>query len=244
MRMNPMVQFIRQISSRIGSGMYAGIQGQMDPRHISFLKQLQKETKEDNCLDIPLTDLQTVVFDFETTGFYPEKGDRILSIGAIKMHGEEMEEEQTFYSLVQSDDPLSKEMKELTNIQEKELKAAPPLSEVFLQFYQFIEGRTLVAHHAKHEQAFMKQANRELLRSNIEKRILDTSFFIRLVDPICNGLTLDECCIACGVEIHNRHHALEDAKMTAQLWRYYIKKAKEIGCNNLRDMYEVVAKGG
>jgi len=242
MKMSQMVQFIKQISGKIGSNMYAGIQGQADPRHISFLRQLQKETKEMNYLDLPLSELKTVVFDFETTGFFPDKGDRIISIGAIQMNGDKIEQEKTFYSLVQSKTSLPKEIMELTKIHEDELKSAPPLSDVFIQFYQFIQGRTLVAHHAKHEQAFMRQANLEIMRANIEPRIMDTSFFIRLMKPQLTGNTLEECCLYCGVEVKNRHHALEDAKMTAELWSQYIKKAKSMGLETLRDMYEYVAK--
>lgn len=242
MKMSQMVQFIKQISGKIGSSLYAGIQGQADPRHISFLRQLQKEVKEINYLDLPLSDLKTVVFDFETTGFFPDKGDRIISIGAIQMNGDQITEENTFYSLVQSDSPIPKEIIELTQIQENKLKSAPPLSDVLIEFYQFIQGRMLVAHHAKHEQAFMKQANLEILKSNVEPRILDTSFFIRLINPHLIGTTLEDCCKSCGVEVKNRHHALEDAIMTAKLWSLYIKKAKDMGLETMRDLYEYMAK--
>ncbi|MFP3359977.1 exonuclease domain-containing protein, partial [Planococcus sp. SIMBA_143] len=92
-----------------------------------------------------------------TTGFYPNKGDAILSIGAVKVTGETIEQE-TFYSLVQSNTAPSEEVTELTGIKAEDLQDAPPLSEVLAQFYKFIKGHTLVAHHAKHEQAFMQHA--------------------------------------------------------------------------------------
>ncbi|KAA0257170.1 hypothetical protein FHQ18_11425 [Deferribacter autotrophicus] len=42
------------------------------------------EVKE--ILDTPLNMLTFVVFDIETTGIHPENGDKILEIGAVKLH--------------------------------------------------------------------------------------------------------------------------------------------------------------
>ena len=44
-------------------------------------------------------------------------------------------------------------------------------------------------------------------------------------------------------EIKNRHHALGDAIMTAQIWRLYIQLAQEMGFVPLyREVYEYLAK--
>ncbi|MBC7197513.1 MAG: 3'-5' exonuclease, partial [Deferribacterales bacterium] len=36
-------------------------------------------------LDKPLNEVEYVVFDLETTGIFPERGDRIIEIGAVKI---------------------------------------------------------------------------------------------------------------------------------------------------------------
>ncbi|EIJ82194.1 hypothetical protein PB1_04640 [Bacillus methanolicus PB1] len=241
MGFNDMIQFFRQMSGKLGSNIYAGVQGQANPHHISFLRQLQKEMKEKNYMDSPLKNLEVVVFDIETTGFFPDKGDRIISIGAVKMTGSMIESEQTFYSLVKSNIPLSKEISLLTNITDEQLSMAPAASEVLIQFFKFIKSRLLVAHHAKHEQSFMQKMTRDLMRTNFEHRIIDTSFLIRLTNPSVKSLPLEEICLQCGVEIKNRHHALGDAQMTAQIWSFYLKKAQSMGFKNLREVYEHLA---
>ena len=124
MRINDLAQYFRQISGKVSSNIYAGIQGQSSPQQLSFIRQLQKEMKVKNNLDTPLNELEVVVFDLETTGFYPEKGDRVLSIGAVKMIGPHIEDNHTFYSLV-NQTFLTSEISTLTNIHEDQLRDAP-----------------------------------------------------------------------------------------------------------------------
>jgi DNA polymerase III subunit epsilon len=242
MGMNDMIHFFRQMSGRLGSNMYAGVQGHANMQNISFIRKLQKEMKENNCLDTPLHELKVVVFDLETTGFYPEKGDRVISIGAIKMTGQRIMETETFYSLVHSPHSLSDEISVLTNIRDEELLSAPPASEVLMEFFKFVQNHALVAHHAKHEQSFMQKMTWDLLKTRFEHRIIDTSFLLRLSNPMIKSLPLEDVCMECEIEIINRHHALGDAKLTALIWGHYLELAQKKGYKNLREIYEYLAK--
>lgn len=237
-----MIQFFKQLSGKIGSNIYAGFQGQSNPQNAAFIRQLQKEMKNANSLDSPLNQLKVVVFDIETTGFYPERGDQVISIGAVKMTGPQLHPEKTFYSLVKSDFPLSGEISSLTNIHQEELVLAPAASEVFLEFFKFIQSHILVAHHSKHEQSFMQKMSWDLLRTRFEHRIIDTSFLIRLSNPYTKSLPLEDVCRECDIEINNRHHALGDATMTAHIWSHYLKIAQQMGFVNLQEVYEYIAK--
>lgn len=239
---NEMIQFFKQISEKLGSNIYAGFKGQTTPQSIAFIRQLQKELRESNCLDTPLHEVKVVVFDMETTGFFPEKGDQMISIGAVKMIGHRIQEEQTFYSLVKSDRPLSDELTSLTNINQEQLQSAPEAAEVLLQFFKFASGHILVAHHSKHEQSFMQKMTWDLLRTRFEHRVIDTSFLIRLVTPSQSSLPLDTVCQGCNIEIKNRHHALGDAILTAYVWGHYLQIAMNMGFANLREIYEYIAK--
>ncbi|MDP4172061.1 MAG: exonuclease domain-containing protein [Bacillota bacterium] len=242
MGMHEMIHFFRQMSGKLDSALYAGIQGQTDPRSISFMRQLQKDLKKKNSLDATLEQLEVVVFDLETTGFSPETGDRPISIGAIKMTGSQVEAEQTFYSLINSKTPIPPSISELTNIRDEDLLNAPDAKDVLLQFYKFIGSRILIAHHAIHEKSFMQKLNRDYLRIGFDHRIIDTSFLIRLSDPHFKPLSLEDICSQCGIAVSGRHHALSDAKMTAMLWSHYLKKAQELGFSTLRDVYEHLAR--
>ena len=242
MGMNDMIRFVRHMSGKLGSNIYAGVQSQSNPQQISFLRQLQKEMKEKNSLDCPLDELQVVVFDLETTGFFPDKGDYVLSVGAIKMTGTRINENETFYSLIKSATPISDEISRLTMINDGMLNAAPEAAEVLMAFFGFIGSSVLVAHHANHEKAFMKKITADVLRSSFDHRIIDTSFLIKVKNPAFHSLPLEQICRECGIEVTNRHHALADAKMAAHIWAFYLKKAQDMGYDNLRGVYEYLSR--
>ncbi len=242
MGMNEMIQFFRQISGKLNSNIYAGIQGPPTAQRMAFIRELQKEVKKNKDLDIPLHALKTVVFDLETTGFFPDKGHRVISIGAIKMTGQKIGDHETFYSLIKSDLSLPEEISALTNIRGEELQCAPPASEVLLDFFKFIGSDILVAHHSKHEESFMKKMTWDLLKTKFEHRIIDTSFLIRLSNPSVKSLPLEEVCRECAIEVCNRHHALGDAILTAKIWSHYLKEAEAKGFKSLIEIYEYLSK--
>ncbi|MCM3733632.1 exonuclease domain-containing protein [Fictibacillus nanhaiensis] len=242
MRINPFIQFMKQVQGRINSGVYASLQGQSSPQHIAFLRQLEKELKIEESLTVPLDELNVVVFDLETTGFFPDQGNEILSIGAVRVKGGEVKHEETFYSLAHCSRELSPEIKQLTGIRQDDLVEAPELSKVLIDFYEFVKGDVLVAHHASHEKSFLQHFNWKLFRSRFKHRIVDTSFIIKIAEPDLNAIRLEDCCDHCGIPVKDRHHALGDAKMTAELWSNYVRRIHELGFKTLSDVYEKLSK--
>ena len=242
MAMNDFIQFFRGMGGKISSNVLAGMQGQTSAQSISFLRQLEKEVRQKDDLACPLHELEVVVFDMETTGFHPDKGDKIISIGAVKMKGTEFTPEETFYSLIKCEDPLLPEISALTNITNDQLKDSPEASEVIMKFYQFISSRILIAHHSKHEQSFMQKVTWDLMKTRFQHRIIDTSFLTNLFNPVSKTQPLELLCEECGINVVDRHHALGDAIMTGHLWAHYLQMAMDAGYKNLGDVYSEIAK--
>jgi len=223
------------------SGLGNARSGQV-PHQMAYIRNLQKERKQGNTLNVPLNQLQVVVLDIETTGFFPEQGDEIISIGAVKVVGSDIQQEQEFYSLIRYEQELSPEITHLTGITSHELKEAPLLADVLIQFFTFSQNDTLVAHHSNHEKGFLQNASWKLFRAPFKHRIVDTSFLYRIAEPDTKLVKLDDFCEFNHIPIVNRHHALGDAKLTAQLWSLYIEKVQQLGCKTLHDVYERIAK--
>ncbi|MEI2400916.1 3'-5' exonuclease, partial [Paenibacillus phytohabitans] len=70
MKDNPLFQFIRQFHGKITSTIYTPLIGKSDPKNLAFLRNLEKELETEKSLYIPLHELDVVIFDFETTGFF------------------------------------------------------------------------------------------------------------------------------------------------------------------------------
>lgn len=242
MIMHQMFHFIKQLSGRLNPSLYSSLPSQSNAASIAFLRQLQREIRAEDVLHIPFPKLKLTVFDLETTGFYPQNGDRILSIGAVKVIGDQVLDDETYYSLVNYNEPLSEDVKLLTGLSEEELSLAPPIEQVLQEFYQFIKSEPLVAHHAHHEKRFMQHATWSTLKMSFQHRLLDTSFLINIVEPRKNLVTLDDCCTHFGISISRRHHALHDAIGTAKFWVECIRQIKKLGFVNLLDVYNYLAK--
>lgn len=246
MKDNLLFHFLQQFRGKIASNVYIPLLGKADPNHLAFIRNLEKEMESEieRNLHIPLSELNVVVFDFETTGFFPEKGDSILSIGAIKIINGQIDEQNKFYSLVQNNGFLSEEIRQLTRLDEAELQSAPPLADVLINFYQFVQNAPLVAHHASHEKRFLQDANWKAFKKTYRHRIIDTSLVFSIANKDKAIVSLDDFCALWGIEIQNRHHALGDAILLAKLWQIYVRKLKEMGCCTLNDVYERLAKSG
>jgi DNA polymerase-3 subunit epsilon len=233
---------MKQVSGKMNSGVYASLQGQSSAQQLAFLRQLEKEMRSEKVLHTPLDELNVTVFDLETTGFFPDQGDEILSIGAVKMKGGKIQHDETYYSLARCNQKLSLEIKELTGLQDDEMEKSPELSKVLVDFYEFVKGDVLVAHHASHEKKFLQHANWKLFRKKFIHRLVDTSFLYKIAEPNVDLVRLEDFCAHCEIPIQDRHHALGDAKMTAELWSIYTNKIQELGLNCLHDVYERLAR--
>jgi DNA polymerase-3 subunit epsilon len=233
---------MKQLTERVGSHLYAALGHRQQADHTSLLRQLERELRQENHFERPLKELPVVVFDLETTGFNPQKGDCILSIGAVRVVGERIIKENTLYSLVYAPMEIPKPISQLTGITQDDLALAPKLPEVLHHFFQFVGSDCLVAHHAGHEKAFMDKAVRDHLGRPFFHRIVDSSFVIGAADPSLSRCGLDECCANYHIKIQNRHHALGDAMLTAQLWTCLIDHFHQRGLKTLRDVYSTLAQ--
>jgi DNA polymerase-3 subunit epsilon len=236
MAFEPFFQFIREIQGVFGNG-----QGQT-AQQMAFVRHLQREIYSVDKLKIPLQELPVVIFDIETTGFNPKQGDAIISLGAVKVFGNTLQNGDEFYSLVRYEKPLPAKIVDLTGITDEMLKGAPPLSEVLIKFFKYVKDNILVAHHAAHEKSFLQAASRKLFRTDFKHRIVDTSFVFRIAEPNEKLIRLEDFCLHNGIPPEGRHHALTDAKLTATLWCLYMTKLQQAGFRNLKEIYEYVAR--
>lgn len=241
MNMNEMMQFLRQIPGKLGGNSYSSIANQNDLNNVAYLRQIQRDMKKQDVLEIPFSELNLVVFDIETTGFHPYKGDQILSIGAVKIQDGIVLEKESFYSLVYNEKVLTSEIETLTGILKGDLLEAPPINKVLNDFFQFVKSDPLVAHHANHERNFMQHVTWSILKTRFEHRVIDTSFLTKITDPLATFVTLDDWCSQFGIVIKKRHHALHDAIATAKLWLESVQLVEEKGFHCLKDVYSYLA---
>lgn len=220
-----------------------GESAQQTAQQMAFIRSLMREKRRPEVLHTPLSELETVIFDLETTGFSHQHGDEIMSFGAVRVVGEEIKEEECFYTLVKCQTAIPENITRLTGITEEMTAAAPSLIDGLHNFMAFVGQRVLVAHGSAHDKSFLNAALWKTSKVQLTHRVLDTMMLARWLEPQRSNYTLDELLTVHNIPIQGRHHALEDAKMTARLWVSYLREiSNRRQVDTLGDLYAYLSR--
>lgn len=162
----------------------------------------------------------TVFLDLETTGLSP-RDDGITEIGVVILRaGEEPREWST---LVKPPLPVPPEIARLTGITNEMLRDAPAFAEVAPALTELLDGAVLVAHNARFDYAFLKQA---YAREGVSffAPTLCTARLARELEPNLEHAGLDALIDRYRLDSADRHRALGDARLTHALARAMVKK--------------------
>ncbi|OUM94454.1 MAG: DNA polymerase III subunit epsilon [Thermobacillus sp. ZCTH02-B1] len=220
----------------------ASMFGAPGAQQMAFIRQAVREQRKRSALDQPLMELETVVFDLETTGFHAEHGDEILSIGAVRMRGPELFESQPFYRIVNPRRRIPRHIVELTGITNEMAEQGADLVQALSDFLAFVGRRVLIAHASGHDKQFLNAALWRTSKVRLTHRVLDTMMVAKWLEPDRDSYGLDELLESNGVPVTRRHHALEDAIMTAKLWQRYLQRIAARNIETLGDLYAYLSR--
>ncbi len=168
-----------------------------------------------------------VVFDLETTGLSPWAGDEIIEIGAMKVFGDQVDEENFFHSLVNPRRLISPEASRVNGITNEMVANAPTFDQVFPRFLEFVGGAHLVAQNAKFDMSFlMKYMVQNKISHPFE--VYDTVQFSRRCFPQESRHNLDLICQRLELQVSegDRHRSIGDVRLTAQA---FVKMRDRLG---------------
>ncbi len=173
-----------------------------------------------------------VAFDLETTGLSPEN-DTIIEIGAVIMQqGKEVSRYQTF---VNPGRKLESKIVELTGITDDMLRDAPTIDQVMPEFLEFVGNRPLVAHNAKFDTGFVRQACVRL-GLTYDLTALDTLPLSQQLMPQLNKYKLDVVAKALSLPSFNHHRAADDAMTCGLIFMKLIPALEEKGITDLQSI--------
>lgn len=173
-----------------------------------------------------------VVLDIETTGLNSEK-DKITEIGAVKIRNGKIIER--FSSFVNPMVPIPSFIVKLTGITDEMVKDAPPIEAVLLEFIEFINGATLVAHNAPFDLGFIKHYAK-VIGEHIHNPVIDTLQLSRKMFPNLDKYRLNIVAKHLGVTLENHHRAVDDSKATAEIFIKCMELLKEKGVETIDDI--------
>ncbi len=182
-----------------------------------------------------LAELRYVVFDLETTGLEPTRGDRIIAIGAVRVRDGRVDDRDRFESFCQPGRPIPPASTAIHGITDAMVAHAPPWPHVVADFHAWVGNDVLVAHHAAFDLTCLHAAEAQA-GVRFDNPALCTMVLSRWLDPAERDHSLDAIAARHGIVIASRHDALGDAIATAHLFVDMLRRAEERGITSLDEL--------
>ncbi|MGD2000324.1 MAG: exonuclease domain-containing protein [Desulfobacterales bacterium] len=180
-----------------------------------------------------LTELTYTVFDTETTGLDPNRGDEIISIGAVRVVNNRLLHTEFFDQLVDPQREISPQSIDIHGIQPQMLKNQPTIDRVLPLFHQFADETILVAHNAAFDMR-MLQLKETAAGITFANPVLDTLLLSAVVHPGHKNHDMEQIAERLGVSIVGRHTALGDAIATGEIFLKLIPLLESQGITTLK----------
>lgn len=192
-------------------------------------------------LDRKLSELTYTVFDTETTGLEPSKGDEIIQIGAARIVNNRLLKQEVFNQIVDPERPLKPESIPIHGITEDMVRGQPNIDIVLPAFHAFCEETVLIAHNAAFDMRFL-QLKEDRTGLRFTQPVLDTLLLSAVVHPNQESHKLDVILERLGISIGTRHNALEDAVATGEVFLKLLPLLEEEGIVTVRQALEAAEK--
>lgn len=171
-------------------------------------------------LSLPLDQVPFVVVDTETTGT-KAAANRLIEIGAVKVHGGEVV--GTFEHLINPGSTVPRRITSITGISTGMVFDQPQASRVLPRFLDFLGDGVMVAHNLTFDLNFINAELARLGRGPLANPTLCTLRLARRLLPGLRSKGLTSLSAHYGITNKARHRALGDATATAEVLGHFLK---------------------
>jgi DNA polymerase-3 subunit epsilon len=184
-----------------------------------------------------------VVVDVETTGLKPGPA-AITEVAAVRVvEGRFVAE---FHSLINPGRKVPTVVTRLTGITDDMLQDQPRIDTIFPQLHAFLSSSVVVAHNADFDLSFLNFDARRLLSIPLLNPSLCTLKLARRLLPSLRSRSLDAVAAHLGVSCLNRHRALGDARITAEIFLILLEQLSAQGVTTVGQLldFQHIARDG
>ena len=182
--------------------------------------------------ETPLEDLPVLVFDLETTGLDVRR-DRVVSVGAVRMHGSRVFRAANLDILVNPGCPIPEVATRVHGITDDMVADAAGFDAAWPAMRDQFDGVALVGHNVAFDIAHLRRATREGGFDWAPVASLDTLLLTGALEPDMPHLDLESVALRFGVDVMGRHTALGDSLVTAGIFARLIARLQDQGIRTL-----------
>lgn len=182
----------------------------------------------------PLTALDAVAIDSETTGLDPARA-RIVQIGARIIRAGAIDREATFDRLVNPQIAIPAKASSVHGIDDRTVRQAPGFEQVWPEFLRFCGARVAIGHSIGFDLAVCQNEAARRGLAFERPRSLCVRLLANVAEPTLPDYSLEMIASWLGVPIVGRHSALGDATAAAEIFIALLPRLADRGVRTLAE---------
>src|SRR5579859_6281003 len=217
-----------------------------------WLKRSFGSASERNAIskDTPLNALRYVVLDTELTSL-DHRTNRLLSVGAIAMQGPSIQLGEQFYRVVNPEVSIPAEGVVIHRLRSEDVRGAEQLAKTLEDLKGFVAGAVLVGHFVEIDLKILRKemANTghkfdhpAVCTARLHHWILRQGTYSEDLPVQLEKLDLGTLASFYKLDVHDAHHALSDAFLTARVWQKMLHVLEGRGVRSLGKLLKIGGK--
>jgi len=178
--------------------------------------------------DIPVSDTNFIVIDFETTGL-SALSNRITEVGLVHVCGGKIIDE--FTSLINPGQFIPSYITELTGITNEMIYDQPSFDEILPKIKEFLVGNTnptvIAGHNVIFDYKFLSASAERATGEILGFPTICTCRLARRLNKSLLSKSLYSLSRHFKIKVKRRHRALDDARATAEIFLHFMKQLSE-----------------
>lgn len=181
---------------------------------------------------LPLEEMPVLALDIETTGLDVAR-DRMLSVGAVRLHGTKLFRAVFLDRLVDPHVPVPPAATAVHGITDSMVEGAPSFAEVWPELEAMMSGVVVVGYNIGFDLAILRREVEAAGGRWPDPPSLDALRLVAALDPSRTDLDLETVAADFGIGIEGRHTAFGDALVAAELYVRLIPLLRDRGVAGL-----------
>lgn len=196
-----------------------------------------------------IAETEFVVFDTETTGLHAKKGDRIVSVSAVRLKEGRIDLSDAFHEMVNPNRDIPGTSAVIHEILPRMVTDKPTMEAILPRFIHYVGTSILVAHHEWLDMGFLNKEMIGLYGFPIQNIVLDTAVLDQVLTvrrtPLLErgslhfNTALGAVAERYHVKVEELHSSFWDAVATAQIFQQMVKEVQGQGMVQLRDFLKL-----